>query len=171
MTDIDKLIKDTNSAKLNLELAQYGDDLDSENRNVGMYFLEKCEELAKTHDINGLFCLLDYFDEEFDIKYNGALERLQNNIFDNYSYDEIIEAFYEKFDQLLKKNMDRACVLCMDFFYWEEDFEKFRTMFNTVKSCESGKFLIEIYSWLPDDCDAEIGKEGVEILREDMKKW
>ena len=137
--------------------------------NLAIKFDELCEELAKTKDQRGLLYLLDYFDEEFDDKYEGVLEVLQNAIFDNYSYDRIIEAFYEKFDRLLHKNQWRAECISRNFFDSDEDFEKFRDMFNAVKSVKSKEFLDSLETWL--DSSYDVGLEGVEILREDMKKW
>ena len=165
MDKVEELIKETIKAKFNLEEAEYGDDLDENGNDVGLYFLEKAKRLAETHDIRGLYLLLDYFDEKFDLEYEGVLERIQNEIGANFKLDQILEAFYEKFDQMLKKNISRATY----FSYWflsNEMFEGFRKMFNEVRSSKSEEFLERLSSWCNGDYEEEQS-----ILREDMKKW
>ena len=142
--------------------------------NLAIKFDELCEELAKTKDQRGLLYLLDYFNAEFDDKYEGVLQCLENDIFDNYSNLEIVDAFYEKFDQLLHRNIERAKGFCFPFFEEDENFEYFRRMFNTVKSEKSLELLNMLNRSFSKSSFAdyyEYGIEFLEILREDMKKW
>ena len=169
MDRVEELIERISSLNDEIEEYKIKNGVDQNLKAIGHKFDELCEELAKTKDQRGLLYLLDYFDEEFDDKYEGVLEVLQNAIFDNYSYDRIIEAFYEKFDRLLHKNQWRAECISRNFFDSDEDFEKFRDMFNAVKSVKSKEFLDSLETWL--DSSYDVGLEGVEILREDMKKW
>ena len=143
--------------------AKYG--VEQVMKDMGHEFDNLCEELAETHDIRGLLYLLDYFDEEFDLEYEGVLEVIQSEIGANFKLDQILEAFYEKFDQILKKNISRATY----FSYWflsNEMFEGFRKMFNEVRSSKSEEFLERLSSWCNGDYEEEQS-----ILREDMKKW
>ena len=133
--------------------------------NLAIKFDELCEELAKTKDQRGLLYLLDYFDEEFDDKYEGVLEVLQSDIGANFSLEQILFAFYEKFDQLLHKHM-RRCVYISYWFLSNEMFDEFREMFNTVRSTKSQEFLESLASWCDDDYNEER-----DLIREDMKKW
>ena len=63
------------------------------------------EEAMKTGDIDVLGRAFDYFlEEEDDIALsNGGCERLETDIWDNFSEEQIIRVFGEKFDDLLKK--------------------------------------------------------------------
>ena len=151
--------------------ARYG--VDQVMKDMGHEFDNLCEELARTNDMRGLLYLLDYFDVEFDLEYEGVLQVIENDIFDNYSYTEIIEALYEKFDKLLNKHIEKVVRFVIPFFEELEDFERFRKMFNEVRASKSEEFLdklLEIFSKESFRNYYEYGIDWINLLREDMKK-
>lgn len=169
MDNVEKLIVETNIAKANLENAKYGDDLDENGNDVGMYFLKKANELAETRSVKGLFVLFDYFDQRFDIRFEGVLDRIQNDILNNFTLEQILEVFFQEFNHLLDKCLWRIAYICATFFWEQKDFDMLRQMFNSCKSKKSNEFLDELTDSIDDDY--EVGQEGITLLREDMKKW
>ena len=136
---------------------------EEENRKNSRKYFEAVDFLVKTKDVNVLFELLDFFNEE-NKNIGGILEDLKSQIGDNFSLKQILEAFYGKFDSLIKNDIETAVEMSM--WFWESDeFDEFRKMFNTVKSEKSEDFLDEFVSWFPNL------EEGVNILRDDMQKW
>lgn len=120
------------------------------------------DELVLTKNQEVLECLLDFFEEEFDYEAEGVLEGLKNGIGANYTLDQILAAFYKKFDSLIKNDIEICVEISQWYFYDKRVFENFRKMFNTVKSKKSEAFLTEFRGRLD---------EKVAILREDMKSW
>jgi len=123
--------------------------------------------LAKTKDVEVLSELLDLFNKKTEW-YGGVCETLMNDIWNNYTADQIIEAISVKFDYLIKNDLSRFACLC-NILFNQEDFVKFRKMFNKIKSNNSDKFLDELSKWI--DSDYEVGLEGIALLREDVRKW
>ena len=166
MNNIEKLIEQISALKAFIDARDSSwITIRNTDINLAIEFDRLCEELAKTHDMRGLLYLLDYFDEEFDLEYEGVLECIQNDIGANFTLVQILEAFYKKFDQLITKHVSRAAY----FSYWfldNEMFDDFRKMFNTVKSNQSEKLLNRLDDWADDDY-----AEERKLLREDMKKW
>ena len=122
------------------------------------------EELVQIDDVNVLAVLLEFFNDENE-DYGGVCETLMNDIWDNYSAEQIIEAVSQKFDYLVENDLSRfACLTSI--LLNEEDFEKFRAMFNEIKSKNSDKYLESLYKLCSDNYPSEIN-----LLREDMKKW
>jgi hypothetical protein len=133
---------------------------------IGMNnFVYPMEELALTKDKEVLECLLDFFEKQFDSDSEGVLESLESFIQCNFTSDQIIEAFYKKFDSFMNRNLWRCVHICWNSLFIEENFEKFRKMFNSVKSKHSEKFLKEMFDWAPE------GEKQISILENDMKKW
>jgi hypothetical protein len=176
MNRVDFLIRETLKAKYNLETAEYGDCLDDKGRDVGIYFLECCKELAKTRDKKAILCLLDFFEDKFDIKYGGVLESLTNYIMDNFSHNFVFYAFCEKFENLINKNLWRFALISRIYFDGDEAldndeiFDSFRKTFNSVKSRNSGAFIEKLSKNFGKNYRDGI-KQRIELLREDMKKW
>jgi hypothetical protein len=122
------------------------------------------DELVVSKDQEVLENLIDFFDYEFDMTIQGVTESMESQIQCNFTSDQIIRAFYKKFDSFMEKNPGRCIHICWNLFT-DEYFEKFRKMFNTVKSKHSERFLREMSDWAPEE------KDQINILRNDMKKW
>lgn len=165
MDNIENLINKITIINNDIERYRLEKGVDQTMKEMGCEFDNLCEELAKTGDSRGLLYLLDYFNDDFDLNNEGVLEWIQNNIGANFSLEQILEAFYKKFDQLATKNVAR-CVYISYWFLSHEMFKDFRRMFNTVKSNASEKFLDRLDAWADEDYPKER-----KILREDMKKW
>lgn len=135
-------------------------------------FVYPMDELSETGEQEILECLLDFFDRQFDDDINGVSESLESDVQCNFTSDQIIEAFYKKFDSFMEKNSMRCMKISMRFFDEgnETDFLKFRVFFNFVKS-KHAKELLDIfkewfkYGW------SEKSKNYVYTLENDMKKW
>ena len=123
------------------------------------------EELVATKNTEVLCLLMNLFNKTNE---NGVCETLMNDIWNNYTADQIIEAISVKFDYLIKNDLSRFACLC-NILFNQEDFVKFRKMFNKIKSNNSDKFLDELSKWI--DSDYEVGLEGIALLREDVRKW
>lgn len=74
--------------------------------------------------------------------------------------------FEEKFGDLLKKNMFRACTTLIAIINTGH-FDDLRRVFNKVKSEESSNFVEELSSWGSKKkfCDEAL------VLKEDMESW
>jgi hypothetical protein len=150
-------------------------DIDSSQNYYVNVFIPNMEALAATKDTEVLEHLLDFFDEEFDCEVNEACEILRSRIGVNFTQDQLVEAFYKKFDVVAGNYLDmcqQMCMWCIRSGY----FEQFRKMFNTVKSKHSAKVLDELKTYF--DCGKEHGWEWTDeernmvyALEEDMKKW
>ena len=123
------------------------------------------EELCRTKDNEVLVKLLDFFNKEND-EWGGFTERLQNEISDNFSLDQILQALSKKVNTLSKNDFDVCAEMCM-WFIWHNKFEEFRQMFNTVKPELAEKIIDGMANW---DDDHEYDRE-LNTLREDMKTW
>lgn len=125
------------------------------------------EEAFATKDVDVLNRAIDYFLEEpnnIGLE-NGGCESLLNDIFNNFTVEQIIEVLYKKFDILLEKNESRA----EDFFISLINtgyFEGFRDIFNKTRSSKSESFLKSFAKYYAEDYPEEIA-----ILREDMETW
>ena len=136
------------------------DEQNDEHFDVAFKIVNK---LLLIQDTEILGQLLEFFTVENE-EYGGFCEHLKSKIGNNFSLDEILEAFYKKFDFLIKNDIEMAVEMSMWFFDGGK-FDEFRKMFNSVKSKKSEDFLNEFVSWYPDL------EEGVNILRDDMQKW
>lgn len=145
----------------NLELTE--EELDK-NFDEGFDLMR---EIAKSQNTKLLPDLLELFTDRNE-DYGGVCETLMNDIWNNYTADQIIEAISVKFDYLIKNDLSRFACLC-NILFNQEDFVKFRKMFNKIKSNNSDKFLDELSKWI--DSDYEVGLEGIALLREDVRKW
>ena len=122
------------------------------------------EELVKVNDLDILTELLEFFTDENE-DYGGVCERLLNDIWDNYTTEQIIEALSKKFDYLVDNNITRA-VQFVGYSMNLGHFNDVRRIFNTTKTQHSTKFLDQFQKWYMKDYPHEIS-----LLREDMKKW
>ncbi|MDR1232929.1 MAG: hypothetical protein LBJ75_01555 [Puniceicoccales bacterium] len=153
----------------------YNDILDDDFYRRRLEFDNYLEILAKTQDTEVLEHLLDFFDEEFDCEVDEVCEHLRAKIGANFTQDQLIEAFYKKFDIVAGNYLGicrQMCMWCILSGY----FEQFRKMFNAVKSKHSAKVLDKLKAYF--DCGREHGwewtdeeKNMVYTLEEDMKKW
>jgi hypothetical protein len=66
-------------------------------------FLNPTEDLAATKDQEMLEHLLDFFDKEFNYEINEVCETLRSEIGSSFTLDQLIGAFYKKFDQFAEK--------------------------------------------------------------------
>lgn len=144
-------------------LLQYNEGTsDEEDERNFDQALDLMKKLVSTKKTEALCELLEVFNVEND-DFGGFCESTKARIGSNYSLEQILEAFYKKFDTLIRNDIDMA-VEMSKWFFESDMFEEFREMFNTVKSAESDRFLDEFLSWWPDY------QEQVDILRNDMKK-
>jgi hypothetical protein len=143
-------------------------------------FESNLEELVTTKDQEVLECLLDFFDEDFDCEVDEVCEHIQCEIGSNFTLDQIIKAFYKKFDQFAENYQYKCALMSMvcvrnrqiNDGHWD----RFRQMFNTVKSKHSPIILEELKDMF--EAGAEYGWEWSEeerkmvyALEEDMKSW
>ncbi|MDR1401962.1 MAG: hypothetical protein LBI81_03355 [Puniceicoccales bacterium] len=132
------------------------------------------DPIVKTGDIDVLPGLFDFFIEEKAHTYDFC-EALDDMISAYFSEDQVLQVFYQKFDALAEKNPERcAGIVSRYFFYQESDYEKFREMFNTVRSKHFVKSLEELKRRLKSNVgwiDKEKDRMMVYALEEDMKKW
>lgn len=157
-----------NEVDLIKELWQENSELTEEelDKNFDEGF-DLMREIAKSQNTKLLPDLLELFTDRNE-DYGGVCETLMNDIWNNYTADQIIEAISVKFDYLIKNDLSRFACLC-NILFNQEDFVKFRKMFNKIKSNNSDKFLDELSKWI--DSDYEVGLEGIALLREDVRKW
>jgi len=126
---------------------------------------ENLENIIQTKDVDILPQLFDLFILE-DLEYTGVCESLSNDIWDNFSEEQIIRVFDEKFDDLLKKNMLRACTTSIAIINTGH-FDDLRRVFNKVRSEESLNFVEELSSW---GSKKKFRDEAL-VLKEDMESW
>jgi len=157
-----------NEVDLIKELWQENSELTEEelDKNFDEGF-DLMREIAKSQNTKLLPDLLELFTDKNE-DYGGVCETLMNDIWDNYSAEQIIEAISKKFDYLIENDLSRFACLC-NILFNKEDFPKLRIMFNEIKSQKSKEFLEELDKWI--DNEYEVGPNGVNLLREDMKKW
>jgi hypothetical protein len=131
------------------------------------------EPIVKTGDIDVLPNLFDFFLEEKAYTYDFC-EALGGLIFGYFSGEQILQAYYQKFDSLAEKNPERCVSIASVYFFYDgSDYEKFREMFNAVRSKHSGKILEELKRKLKygERIDKETDRMMVHTLEEDMKSW
>ena len=153
--------------KINLawDMLDYKDELSiEENEKCFDVAYDTLNELVETKDQEVLESLLEFFCEDHE-DYGGICEHLESQIGCNYTLDQLIKTFYKKFDYLTNHAINR-CKHLSSWFLYNEKFNEFRDMFNTVKSSGSSKFLDALQKWIGDEFPDEIA-----LLREDMKKW
>lgn len=120
------------------------------------------EKLVRTKDTEILSELFDLFTEENE---NGICETLMNEIFQYFTWEQIIAVLRCNFSSLLQTNITRAVQFigyCLNDGYSKEA----REIFNIAKSPKSEEFLTAFEDWYGDRYPAEIS-----VFREDMKKW
>jgi hypothetical protein len=131
------------------------------------------DELCATKDTEVLSELLDFFTAEND-EWGGFSEHLRAQIGANFSLDQLIEAFYKKFDSFAGNCLEMCVIMSMICIRNRQindgHWDRFRQMFNTVKSEHSGKILEGLKSWFTDTWTKE-EKGMVYALEEDMKRW
>jgi hypothetical protein len=105
------------------------------------------QPIAATGDIDVLYSLFDFFPEETEYE---VCEGLENLVFGYFTSEQILQAYYRKFDSLAEKNLEKCVSIARVNFFGQDDieFEEFRKMFNTIKSPHSGKFFGELKSLL-----------------------
>lgn len=128
------------------------------------YFDKFIDELTKTKEQKILEYLISFFESKFDYTFEGILEHLKSEISSNYTLEQILQAFYKKFDTLVKNDIEIAVEMSM-WFFDSGMFDDFRKMFNAVKTDKSRIFLDEFLDWYPDL------EDKVNILRKDMEAW
>lgn len=123
------------------------------------------QELIQTRDTNVLSALMELFYSK-DIEINtGICETLESEIFQNYTMEQVIEALYKKFPELVANNEMRAehfAGACISRGYFEE----FRNVFNSTHTFHYENFFAELSEWIGEDYPEEIS-----ILRKDMEAW
>jgi hypothetical protein len=139
------------------------------------FFLEGfrfIEELIRTQDIEVLCALFDFFTEETEYDYD-ICETLEDLIRAYSSEEQILQVLHQTFDSLAEKNPERcAYIIPFYFFYEESDYERFRGMFNTVRSKHSIKIIEKLKKRLKNGTEwINKEKDRVHTLEEDMKSW
>jgi hypothetical protein len=117
------------------------------------------EELILTKDEEVLCGLFDLFTQDNE---NGVCETLENEIYHNFDFSQIINVLYRKFDSLIENNILRArniSCACINV----GKFEEFREMFNFVRSKNSALLLGKAKN-------NKYNKE-IAILTKDMAGW
>ncbi|MDR1401960.1 MAG: hypothetical protein LBI81_03345 [Puniceicoccales bacterium] len=127
-------------------------------------FVNPISEVVKSKDVEVLEHLLDFFEHRFDYDIEGVCESLKARIEANFTLDQLLEAFYRKFDTLAENDLSMCAELSM-WCLWRGKFEEFRKMLNTVKPTKTLELLDKMEDW-----DKE-HKVNIDILREDMKSW
>jgi hypothetical protein len=127
---------------------------------------ELLKEVASTKDDDVLRAMLDVFlKENEDVALeNGVCENLENEIYKNFDYNQILSVLRQKFDSLIINNVSRT-VYISEFILSAGLFEDFRKMFNTIKSKKSPEFLGKFYKLYPEF------EKKLFILYKDMKSW
>jgi hypothetical protein len=162
-------------SKMREFFVNYDDISDDDFYRRRLEFDDHLEILAATKDTEVLIHLLDFFDEEFDCEVDEACEILRSRIGANFTQDQLIEAFYKKFDTVADHYLSMCRQMCM-WYIRSGYFKQFRKMFNTVKSQHSAKVLDKLKTYF--DCGKEHEWEWTDeernmvyTLEEDMKKW
>ncbi|MDR1891008.1 MAG: hypothetical protein LBQ23_02375 [Puniceicoccales bacterium] len=132
-------------------------------------FVQKMKNLVATKDIEVLEHLLDFFVEDFDLEVGGVCESLKSQIGVNYTLDQILEAFYKKFDSLARNHLDICAEMSMWFLY-NDYFDKFKEMFNFIKSDHSDQFIENMKEGFKYDIPEDVQKM-ILLLEQDMKNW
>ncbi|MDR1233165.1 MAG: hypothetical protein LBJ75_02820 [Puniceicoccales bacterium] len=142
---------------------------EEENKGNGKKYFAAVDFLCESKEQGVLEALLDFFTSENE-QYGGVCENLKAQIGANFSLEQIIEAFYKKFDSLAENDFG----ICAEMSMWcvrNEHGEQFRKMFNTVKSKHSKEIVKDLkasaseYNWEEDV------KEAIDTLEGDMKNW
>jgi hypothetical protein len=132
------------------------------------------DPIVRTGDIDVLPNLFDFFLEEKAHTYDFC-EALEDLIHAYFFKEQILQAYYQKFDSLAEKNPERCVSIASVYFFYDgSDYEKFRKMFNTVRSKHSVKILEILKRKLKTNIewiDKEKDRAMVYTLEEDMKKW
>ncbi|MDR1432947.1 MAG: hypothetical protein LBI61_01220 [Puniceicoccales bacterium] len=123
------------------------------------------EELTATKDQEVLEYLMDFFDEDFDYSVEGVCGSIKARIGANFTLDQLIEAFYKRFDKFAGKYLGKCAEMSMwcvrnrqiDDYHWD----RFREMFNAVKSKHSAKILEKLKDMFEDG--AQFDEDGVDI--------
>jgi hypothetical protein len=155
----------------------YDDILDDDFYRRRLEFDDHLEVLAATKDTEILEYLMDFFDEEFDCEVDEACEILKSRIGANFTLNQIIEAFYKKFNTVAESYFDA----CVEMSMWcirnrqidDGHWDRFREMFNTVKSKHSPRILEKLKTWFNETWSTWTDEEKAMVyaLEEDMKKW
>jgi len=148
------------------DMLDYNDELSIEDN-------EKCfdiayntlNELVGTKDQEVLESLLEFFCEDHE-DYGGICEHLKCEIGANFTLDQLLQAFYKKFDYLAEHDVSRLVQFSF-WFFGNDMLPEFREMFNCVRSDHSLKYLDELDDW----CSDGYRQEERYILREDMNNW
>jgi hypothetical protein len=131
------------------------------------------ESLVLTLDTEILCELFDFFITETENEYK-VCETLEDLILDHFPDEQILQAYYQKFDSLAEKNPERCVFIAIVYFFSQEsDYEKFRKMFNIVRAKHSVKILEILKRKLKTHIewiDKEKDRAMVYTLEEDMKK-
>lgn len=158
-------MKENNIKKLKLakEMLRFDENLSLEENDAHFDIAYNIiNEIVKIKDVEILENLLDFFTESNEC--TGICEHLKSEIASNYTLEQILQAFYKKFDTLVKNDIEIAVEMSM-WFFDSGMFDDFRKMFNAVKTDKSRIFLDEFLDWYPDL------EDKVNILRKDMETW
>lgn len=118
------------------------------------------EELVKIPDTEVLCGLFDLFTKENE---NGVCETLINDIFNNFTVEQIIPVLYKKLNQLVELNMDRAVYMVGCCF---DDIQELKKLVETLPPQKADELLERLENWYNEPFSNE-----VTILRKDMKAW
>lgn len=123
------------------------------------------EEAFATKDIDVLNRAFDYFLEESDDNGlgNGVCETLINDIFNNFSVEQIIPVLYKKLNQLVELNMDKAVYMVGCCF---DDIQELKKLVETLPPQKADELLERLENWYNEPFSNE-----VTILRKDMGTW
>jgi hypothetical protein len=127
-------------------------------------FVNPMSEVVKSKDPEVLEHLLDFFEHRFDYDIEGVCETLKSQIGVNFTLDQLLQAFYKKFNTLAENDLSICAEMSM-YYIWHNMFEDFRKMFNTVKPKKAPELLDKMDKWNKGKTDC------VGILRNDMKSW
>ncbi|MDR0742442.1 MAG: hypothetical protein LBE98_03190 [Puniceicoccales bacterium] len=150
------------------------DRKDSEIMLEGLRTIEKLVKIA-AGDLEILCELFYFFLEENENTYDFC-EKLNDLIDAYFNDDEMLRTYYQKFDLFAWKNPERCVsIATMSFYDFYENiklrYEKFRKMFNTVRSKHSGRFIEELKKRSKCGKWSDEEKDRIYALEEDMKNW
>jgi hypothetical protein len=141
--------------------------------------LDLVEELADSKDpevLPALFDLLIEEEKDENTCLEGFAEPLTEAIARNYTLEQVLEVFFEKFDAMFSQRFPGEYVGIATWFFghairtkrfFEEPmFKKFREKFNALRSKYSETFLLEMVN----SSRPELNKI-IETLYHDMKGW
>ncbi|MDR1432949.1 MAG: hypothetical protein LBI61_01230 [Puniceicoccales bacterium] len=140
-----------------------------ENKENGKKYFAAVDFLCESKAQDVLEALLDFFTHENE-QYGGVCETLKSQIGVNFTLDQLLQAFYKKFNTLAENDLS----ICSEMSMWcvrNDCRDKFRQMFNTVRSKHSKEIVENLkksaleYDWEEDS------KEMIYTLEEDMKNW